>query len=325
MNIRFFLAALAAAAGPVITSGEIVYDNSSGFLDYSHDSQLEYGDEIELGGSARWLTDFSFEFFASFTSTGDESARLRIYANDGPVGANSSETPGSLLYDSGSFEITSGYWTMTAAGLGFLVPDAFTWTVEFSGLTEEERAGLLLYDPPAVGSSPNTFWENENGVWSQVSFPGLPGNFAARAEAEGVMAISGITMAAGTARIESSATPGRFYTLEYAEEIGGEWKRAASPRRQADSPWITLEDPAAGSSAMRFYRIRESFAEIALDNGEMVITAAASPGQVYRLESTADFQTWVDVPGETTAEGNTVSIRVPAEGGMRFFRVVPEG
>lgn len=328
MKIRIFTALLAVwTASCAVSFGAVVYDNSTNYLGFSHDSTLEYGDEIVLGGSERWITEFAFEYFASFTETGDETARLRFYANDGPLGANATETPGTVLYDSGIFDISTGYRTVHAEGLGFEVPDRFTWTVEFSGLAEGERAGLLFYDPPGVGSSEPDFWQKEDGAWHLLEFPSLVANFAAQVTATNVpvqtVEILSVTVQNGVATIQASATPGRYYTLEYIGAVGQPWRRTATPRIQADATTITLQDPQAWDPPNRFYRVKETLTTIEESEGQLVISAHATPGTAYKLQTSTDFSSWNDVPGQATAESDEVSFSVPMEGSMLFYRIVP--
>jgi len=45
-------------------------------------------------------------------------------------------------------------------GLSLAVPGTFIWTVAFNGIVGTgDGAGLLFYDPPAVGSSFDDHWE----------------------------------------------------------------------------------------------------------------------------------------------------------------------
>ena len=53
-----------------------------------------------------------------------------------------------------------------------------TWTVEFTGLGAGQ-SGLLLYDPPTLGTSYDDFWEKVDEVWELKSIE-ENANFAAR-------------------------------------------------------------------------------------------------------------------------------------------------
>lgn len=242
----------------VCTHAGLVYQNGKDPVEpeTAYYSGLEFGDEITLAGSDRWISGFSFEYFAEFAATGDETARLRFYANDGPTGENPSATPGTLLLDTGQFSIQSGYKTARVLGLDFQIPDSFTWTVEFSGLSETERAGLLIDETVEVGSSESDFWEKRQEGWRSLTLPGLSANFIAQV----IVApeLSFVELQGGVATIEVSAIPGRFYTLQFKNSISGVWQHVAGSQVQASGDTVLLEDPGAGSSSMRFYRVQET-------------------------------------------------------------------
>ncbi len=145
--------------------------NDTNGVPLAHFSNLEYGDEITLAGTERLVTDFIFEYFGDFTQTLSEFARVRFYANDGP---GRYPAPKTVLFDSGLFRLNEGYSTKWLSGLSVLVPNTFTYAIEFTGLTgaEDDRAGLLLYHPPSIGSSFRDFWELIDGTWTLSHFGG---------------------------------------------------------------------------------------------------------------------------------------------------------
>lgn len=163
-----------------ITQAAVVYDNVTHPLTDTNSVQLahfynrEYGDEIYLSGSDRLVTDFIFEYFGDFTPNATQFARVRFYANDGPLAdpISRAHLPQTEIFNSGLFTLTSGYNTKWLGDLSVRVPDSFTWTVEFSGvgLTSGNRAGILFYNPPTVGSSPRDFWEVIDGNWTLLHF-----------------------------------------------------------------------------------------------------------------------------------------------------------
>lgn len=164
------LVVLAGLVTPAPTQGEIVtsviYDNTTTWVGNIVPGVVcEMGDEITLAGTQRIVTDFMFGYYGVFTPNGDETARIRFYANDGPEG-----TPGTLLYDSGTFPIMPGFnQTHTLTGLSVIVPDTFTWTCQFGGVTQwpADLAALYLYDPPSVGSSEDYLWKSEGSAWEK--------------------------------------------------------------------------------------------------------------------------------------------------------------
>lgn len=157
--------------------GSVVYENAAHPLlntngvQMAHFYSREFGDEINLAGTDRILTDFQFEYYGDFTSAFGRTGRIRIYKNDGP---GTYATPHTVLYDSGSFFLNSGYNTKWISGLSVEVPNRITWTVEFSGVTEAvgDRAGLLFYHPPTIGTSARDFWALFNNQWSLYHFGG---------------------------------------------------------------------------------------------------------------------------------------------------------
>ena len=71
-----------------------------------------------------------------------------------------------MLYESDPIAVAAGYNSVAVSGLLIEVPDTITWTVQFFGVdgTEGDRAGLVLHDPPSVGSSFDDFWVNNGEV-----------------------------------------------------------------------------------------------------------------------------------------------------------------
>ena len=65
-----------------------------------------------------------------------------------------------------------------------LVPDSFTWTIEFEGISQvtPDRARLFFYDPPGVGSGDTSFyWARTASGWEQVmALPAGGNSFYAR-------------------------------------------------------------------------------------------------------------------------------------------------
>ncbi|MDC0316695.1 PA14 domain-containing protein [Verrucomicrobia bacterium] len=163
--------------------GEVVYNNSGSTEGTYYATTKEFGDQIELGLSNRFIDSLSFEYYGDFTADGDETAVARIYANDGGRGNPSSTShngygslPGTLLYESEPFAIASGFNSATISGLLVEAPESITWTVDFDGVGNSvgNRAGLIFYNPPAIGSSFDDFvlksnstevlYETDNGV-----------------------------------------------------------------------------------------------------------------------------------------------------------------
>jgi len=193
------LIALAAATCALSTTGyaAIVYDNaeSANYLGKFFNAGREFGDQINLAGVERTVTQFKFEYYLS-SASGNETAELRFYANDGENGA-----PKTQLWDSGTFTITTtttgdqkGFNLVTVDNLNLDVANSFTWTVLFGGIDPWEASGLTIYDPPVVGSSYNDFWvKNATGGWDLNVLAGNQANFGAQVTAipePGTMALA---------------------------------------------------------------------------------------------------------------------------------------
>ena len=205
------ISAVAVVASTLVFSSNAsavtIYDNSINDLNTRYSpGPLQVGDEIFLGGSERWLTGFSFEYFAlvggvgSGVFSGTPMAQVKFYLNDGPL-FNGYKTPGTVFYDSGLIDLTPlgpterrtlvfDQWT--DFGGGFYIPFApgvsnMTWTVQFSGMGGLDTLGVDLYNPPVVGSQVGAgdYWEFVAGPgWMlKTNISGVPMNFAAKFEA----------------------------------------------------------------------------------------------------------------------------------------------
>jgi len=206
------------AAGALLMSlslplrADVIYDNSNpaNDLHYRFDTGTnEIGDEILLGGTARYLTNFSFEYWGVSTGPNTNSfagavqAQVRFYEMDGPL-HNGFNTPGTCFYDSGLFSVPSPTPRNTfvfTAGSDFLSGGLFiptndiTWSVQFTGMGATDSLGVDIYCPPVVGTNYNDYWVNDpTGGWTLTEnysapgapYPGGPGqmNFGALMEGQ---------------------------------------------------------------------------------------------------------------------------------------------
>ncbi|MDX1951467.1 MAG: PEPxxWA-CTERM sorting domain-containing protein [Verrucomicrobiota bacterium] len=183
-------AAIASLCMSASAFGSIIYDNTdpSAYLgSYTDYGSLEVGDQVTLSGTDRVITDFSFYYFMPLTATfsGNETARLTLRLNDGPL-ISGQAAPGTVIYDSGDVAITrgaEGFGTFSATGMtaDAGLNNTITWSVSFGGIEVGESAGIVFYDPPTVGSSFDDFWlRNSGGTWELRDTPGLEDNFHAR-------------------------------------------------------------------------------------------------------------------------------------------------
>ena len=186
------LATLAAARFQASVNAGVVYDNTLSLNGPIRSSTNEYGDQIVLAGGTdeRLVTGFRFGYWLTPEASGNETVRVRFYDN---TATNSS--PGNLLFDSGAlpvFASVNGYSSYQAAP-GVIVPDTFTWTVQWDGIETDEKAALVFNNPPTIGQSTDAadggaYWERLDGVWTRRynlnSTP--PGNFYAQVVATNI-------------------------------------------------------------------------------------------------------------------------------------------
>jgi len=302
---------------------EIIYDNSQNYLGQFNATTLESGDQIELSGQSRLVTEFAFEYFGNFAATGDETARLRFYLNDGLQGGNPSATPNTLLYDSGAFTITTGFQTITVSDLSIFLPtNTFTWTVQFAGLLNTEKAGVLFYDPPQVGRSGDYLWRFENGQWAAVASANITNNLVARVIAVPELRASSLLTQAGAVNVSANTTPGKLYSLEFKTNVtDAAWEPVNAAAVRATTNRLSLADPAAANSTFRLYRVVERDASFTRTGTQGSIVAFTTAGKQYALEGTTDFRAWSRLQ-QLTATTNTVTFTTPINStGRQFFRV----
>jgi hypothetical protein len=250
--------ALLASSVLCVSAQEIIYDNTTTFLTTYAVEKKEFGDELELAGTARVLKEIAFEYFGSFAQQGDEIERIRLYSNDKQYDLYRKE-PTRLLYESGLFGINPGFHAHSLQGFNTVLPDIVTMTVEFYGIAPTETAGLLLYAPPTVGFSYNELWRrNDAGKWEPIIYsttdPNLKANISVRLKAVDVPKILSI-----------KSTPEKVLQFSLGGLSGANYALEAS----ADfKTWTLLTtQPVTGSTATfsteiqtgqphRFFRLR---------------------------------------------------------------------
>ncbi len=197
-----------AVGGACWGSAQVVYNSLVNPLGGTDGMYLPLGEGTEVGDeiiltpdTPRLLGSFSFEYFGDNFS-GDETARIRFFENNGPLDPydGTSHLPNTLLFDSGPFSVTGGnhQWVTlnNLASQNIQLPDSFTWSIVFSGVSATEAAGVLLYNPggtvsgsqvlyspPAVGGNYYEFWVNEGTpetpAWSLQYLESYPIEFGA--------------------------------------------------------------------------------------------------------------------------------------------------
>jgi hypothetical protein len=152
--LLFLLSALSAQAS------EIVFENMSGITTNYYMFGRQHGDDVNLAGSGRIVTQFTFLYFGSIPTNliSPGEWRIRFYKNDGALEyptIATSQKPNTLIWDSGLYPVQPGYQMTTLAVPQVTVPDRFTWTVEFFNLPQDSDngAGLVLANPPTIGAT----------------------------------------------------------------------------------------------------------------------------------------------------------------------------
>ncbi len=180
------------------TFAATIYDNSvNDLVTRFNPGTAEIGDQIQLAGTERYLTQFDFEYYGENTVTplafaGPVQARVRFYENNGAL-VSGYASPGTAFFDSGWF---GGFGTtprstlvftagsdFAAAGL-FIPTSTITWSVQFAGMVGTDSVGVDIYNPPVTGSSVpaagmQDFWQDSGSGW-QLLTNTVPMNFGAR-------------------------------------------------------------------------------------------------------------------------------------------------
>ena len=240
---------------------EIIYDNTDNFLLKVNSTPFESGDQVQLSGDNRIISYFAFEYFAtaSIASHGG-GARVRFYLNNGPAVTNAFAAPGTLLYDSGSFLLSSNSSIVEISGLNLYVPsDTLTWTVQFSGVLTNEKAGALFFDPPGVGSSGNFLWQREGSEWRMIPGTGdITNNLSARFEAQPALRVKDLQLSNNEVVVTASVFAGKSYDLEFKTSVEQEgWTSVEHSTVRATTDEVTLIDPSGATDVFRVYRVVE--------------------------------------------------------------------
>lgn len=159
---------------------EVIYDNTATYLGNFVSDRREYGDQLDLGGTARRLRQIQFEYYGRFATNGDEAVKVRLYTNEKQYDLYRKE-PTTLLYESDWISIVPGFGNRLIDGLNVLLPQhTVTFTVVFKGIASDEIAGLLFYGPPTEGYSFNEFWmKSSSGRWFTILYSNSDPNMRA--------------------------------------------------------------------------------------------------------------------------------------------------
>lgn len=298
---------------------EIIYDNFQNYGDIWYaappSDDVEFGDQLQLAGTGRTLTQFQFEYYGEFVSTGNETVRVRLYANDGPnQDVPNTEEPGTLLYESEPLPVYPRLNTLTLRGLSIQVTNTLTWTVKFGGLTGayNHRAGPTFYDPPTVGSSYDDFWLKFEGKWMLWRFPGSHpmANFSARVVADPGTPLR-MTLAPpstnGPYHLKLNGPVYQFADLAYSTNLI-DWttlQRFTFLGKALDYP--DFEIPASGQRYYRLALVTQVEPQVVSathqTNGSYILEVAGLPGQSFLLEASSDSNFWIPIHASTLTGG----------------------
>lgn len=168
-----------------------VYNNGVSYSGiYLNPGANEVGDEIILApGGPRQVTSFQFEYFGSGFS-GNEQFQIRFRRNDGADIGNGTLLPNFVFYDSGLQTLLApvdpsgrNTYLFDLSSTSIILPESFTWSVQFSGITGAEAAGPSIYNPPIVGNNYDDYWFNNAGAWQLRGSNGVPISFGAQISA----------------------------------------------------------------------------------------------------------------------------------------------
>ena len=312
---------------------EIVYENSQEDVSATHARLEEFGDEIILAGDNRKIIRFEFEYFGKFEADGDETCVLRFYRNDGEQLLLDDKAPGTLIYESQPFTLFPGYNTAVLQGISVEVPDKFTWTVKFDGLTgfSKDRAALVLRDPASIGKSFDDFWVRFGNGWGTWRFKGDPiANFACKATSEFDLSVTFAALERNEDNMPLLTIQGpRGQTvIVWASNNLKEWEPIAL--QVLDERRFTLLDEHADPERPRYYRaaltngspIEMSNFKI-LPNKKTRLSVSGPRGLPFTVQASADFESWEDV-FSLAFQSRPITIQDgdAAEQDIRFYRIL---
>lgn len=323
-----FLSVL-ALLGFTRASAETIYDNTYRYSDAWYPSTSEYGDDALFSGQARTITDFLIEYYCESAFIGAARARIRFYAPDGP-----GLSPQTLLYQSEPIPVYPEYNVIHLRGLSVPVGSAIIWTIQFEGLigVYPERAGLVLYHPPALGTSYSDFWVKSRGQWETRVLQQSKANFAVRILAQpdpSVQIVSNTEEISGARSLQVQGPNFEAGEIWVSDDMT-QWSLLSTVPFLGGPAMV--RDGSARAGIPRFYRANLanhlvwhlSFLRQTNEAGvtEKLIRAAGPPGTAFVLESTFDFKTWLPVPLEPQflTSGICDVINPPgASGGVRLL------
>jgi hypothetical protein len=181
-----WLAIGALALGLSARADVLLQNNTTDLLTRFSDGGTEFGNQIFLANGG-FITNFSFEYYAggaggagtSFAAGEHVNVTVRWYLQNGPTPFNGYTTPGTLIYSETTqiapttrltldYSPGSGDFLPGGQPTGVIIPQSrdLTWTVQFTGLSGGESAGVDLFSGAAANSMYADYWQNNGTVGS---------------------------------------------------------------------------------------------------------------------------------------------------------------
>lgn len=321
--------------------GEVVFDNTTFTTDklLVYYGPARYGDEIALAGTAREVTSFTFQYFGDFAKGAEVEAVVRFFDLDGPQyhfgGDKETPMPGTILWESDPLTIDNGARLVTLSVPHVVVPDVFTWAVEFHGPLRK-GGGLVTTGPPTIGApledndgniltdrigSYDDFWvqyDTKNpGSWALRSLFLRSADFYARVVAEpSPLAAAAPSIADGAVKLtwKGGTPPFRLQTRGIADtewtDIGVTDRSSYSATNGADHGFFrVVEVPRAAGPFTN--------APPAAKGTNLVLNWGGGYGP-FRIQTKSSLGApWIDLATTTN-----LAFELPAPTADRFFRVL---
>jgi len=169
-------ATCALAQSTVVYQSDIYLYNNGGYTTTWAPSGTQIGDEVILSGSSRWVTGFSFDYWAQGLPA-DATGQVTFYDTTGGTLSSSS----SILWQSSAFSLVNtadlgnavgqvASWTQADLNGGFAATSDLAWVVKFtysSGAVDLFYSGLT----PTVGGNYADYWRNNGTGWQLYAAP----------------------------------------------------------------------------------------------------------------------------------------------------------
>ncbi len=253
---------------------DTIFDNSQSDINTRFNpGTFEVGDQIVLAGTARYLTNFSFEYWGTNSSaagnpafSGDVQARIRFYKNDGPV-FNGYATPGTCFWASDWFAISPTERNILVFTPGadfpadgvYLPSTEMTWSVQFRGMEETDVAGIDFYSPAVTGADYPDYWQrpNQKSSWTLMTNT-VPTDFAAKMQATTLPESGSPFVAINRLPANQALVYWPGWATNYVLEAGsalGTWNAVSTGITWKDNNWELTTPVTAGGA--EFYRLHK--------------------------------------------------------------------